>query len=53
VYEKGNNFGVGAFGRYYFLEVGSRFKTYAELGAGYNQIIGKVATLGWVLERYL
>ncbi|NGM64411.1 outer membrane beta-barrel protein [Sphingobacterium sp. SGR-19] len=41
VYEKGNNFGIGAFGRYYFLEVGSRFKTYAELGAGYNQVGGE------------
>lgn len=29
------NFGVGAFGRYYFLEVGSRFKTYTEVGVGY------------------
>lgn len=28
-------FGVGAFGRYYFLEVGSRFKTYTEVGVGY------------------
>ncbi|WP_140938552.1 outer membrane beta-barrel protein [Sphingobacterium lumbrici] len=40
-YTKNNNFGIGAFGRYYFLEVGSRFKTYAELGAGYNQIGGE------------
>lgn len=29
-------FGAGVFGRYYFLEVGNRFKPYAELGAGYN-----------------
>lgn len=28
-------FGVGAFGRYYFLELGSRFKTYTEVGVGY------------------
>ncbi|PRD45550.1 outer membrane beta-barrel protein [Sphingobacterium haloxyli] len=40
---KKNNFGIGAFGRYYFLEVGSRFKTYAELGAGYNQLGGETA----------
>ncbi|PVH26447.1 outer membrane beta-barrel protein [Sphingobacterium corticibacter] len=32
---KSNTFGVGAFGRYYFLEVGSRFKTYTEFGAKY------------------
>ncbi|MFD2553492.1 outer membrane beta-barrel protein [Sphingobacterium tabacisoli] len=36
------NFGVGAFGRYYFLEVGSRFKTYTEVGVGYmNEKIGE------------
>ncbi len=35
--EKSNQFGIGAFGRYYFLELGSRFKTYTELGAGYLQ----------------
>lgn len=40
-YTKNNVFGIGAFGRYYFLEVGSRFKTYAELGAGYSQIGGE------------
>lgn len=34
-YVKGNSFGVGAYGRYYFLELGSRFKTYAQLGTGY------------------
>jgi outer membrane protein len=33
---KDNNFGVGVFGRYYFLELGSRFKTYAEVNADYN-----------------
>ena len=41
---KSSNFGIGAFGRYYFLELGSRFKTYAELGAGYNQENDKVVT---------
>lgn len=35
------NFNVGAFGRYYFLEVGSRFKTYTEVGVGYNNIKGE------------
>lgn len=35
-------FGVGAFGRYYFLEVGSRFKTYTEVGVGYtNEQLGE------------
>lgn len=34
-YEKYNAFGVGAFGRYYFLELGSRFKAYGELGVGF------------------
>ena len=33
---KANKFAVGVFGRYYFLEVGSRFKTYAEVGVDYN-----------------
>ncbi|AJH14059.1 outer membrane beta-barrel protein [Myroides profundi] len=28
---------AGAFGRYYFLEVGRRFKTFAEVGIGYNE----------------
>ncbi|WP_343560584.1 outer membrane beta-barrel protein [Sphingobacterium sp.] len=41
-YVKGNSFGVGAYGRYYFLELGSRFKTYAQLGAGYAQEDGKI-----------
>ncbi|MDM1396037.1 outer membrane beta-barrel protein [Myroides odoratimimus] len=36
--DKNNNFYGGVFGRYYFLELGQRFKTYAEVGVGYNQI---------------
>ncbi|MDM1528447.1 outer membrane protein [Myroides odoratimimus] len=28
---------AGAFGRYYFLELGQRFKTYAEVGVGFHQ----------------
>lgn len=32
---KANSFGAGLFGRYYFLELGSRFKTYAEVNADY------------------
>lgn len=31
-----NNFGAGVFARYYFLELGQRFKTYAEAGLGFN-----------------
>ncbi len=29
-------FGVGAFGRYYFLDLGERFKTFTEFGVGYS-----------------
>jgi len=38
---KGNNFYGGVFGRYYFLELGNRFKTYTEANVGYDS--GKVA----------
>ncbi|WP_010250118.1 hypothetical protein [Myroides injenensis] len=31
------NIYAGAFARYYFLELGNRFKTYAEVGVGFNQ----------------
>lgn len=31
-----NRYDFGAFGRYYFLELGPRFKTYTELGATYG-----------------
>lgn len=30
-----NMFGAGVFGRYYFLELGKRFKTYGEVGLGF------------------
>ncbi len=33
---KSNNVSIGVFGRYYFLELGERFKTYGELGLGYS-----------------
>src|SRR5699024_4592457 len=42
-YEKDNNFGINAFGRYYFLEAGSRFKVYGEASVGYNNITGEVS----------
>lgn len=32
---KENAFGAGAFARYYFLELGQRFKTYGEFGLGF------------------
>lgn len=34
--DKNSNFNVGVFGRYYFLDLGQRFKTYAEAGVGFN-----------------
>ncbi len=42
---KSSNVGVGLFGRYYFLELGSRFKTYTELNADYNNSKSEV-TIG-------
>lgn len=41
-YTKSNVFGIGAFARYYFLEVGSRFKVYGEAGVGYANDGGEV-----------
>lgn len=35
VTSKQNDMFIGAFGRYYFLELGKRFKTYTEVGLGY------------------
>lgn len=32
--DKSSNFNAGVFGRYYFLNLGQRFKTYAEAGLG-------------------
>ncbi|MDN3494048.1 outer membrane beta-barrel protein [Winogradskyella bathintestinalis] len=36
-----SGFGVGAFARYYFLDLGQRFKTYTEFGAGYSSLNDK------------
>lgn len=33
---KRNHYGIGAYGRYYFFDLGNRLKTYAELGAGFS-----------------
>ncbi|MDG4717080.1 MULTISPECIES: outer membrane beta-barrel protein [Winogradskyella] len=38
-----SGFGVGAFGRYYFLDLGERFKTNAEFGVGYASMEDKLA----------
>lgn len=35
-------FGAGVFARYYFLDLGKRFKTYTELGVGYASIKDKI-----------
>ncbi|MCA5006252.1 outer membrane beta-barrel protein [Sphingobacterium bovistauri] len=43
---KNNNIGAGVFGRYYFLELGSRFKTYAELNADYNTSKSELTVAG-------
>lgn len=34
--DKINTIGFGVFGRYYFAELGQRFKVYSELGVGYT-----------------
>ncbi len=43
---KDSGIGFGIFGRYYFLEVGKRFKTYAEAGLGYATIKSETETGG-------
>jgi len=46
---KTSAFGAGIFARYYFLKLGERFKTYAELGAGFGT--GKVKETDPVTEN--
>lgn len=36
VEDKSNSFGAGVFARYYFLDLGKRFKTFAEAGVGFG-----------------
>ena len=49
---KSNNVSIGVFGRYYFLELGERFKTYGELGLGYETAKGETtSTLGTVKDN--
>lgn len=43
VFTKTHSFGAGIFGRYYFLEAGSRFKVYSELGLGYTSQGGETS----------
>lgn len=38
-----SGFGAGAFARYYFLDLGERFKTFAEFGAGYTSLNDKIS----------
>lgn len=40
-YSLTNSMGVGVFARYYFLEIGPRFKTYGEAGLGYKSAGGE------------
>lgn len=41
-YTQNNGVGVGVFVRYYFLEVGPRFKAYGEAGLGYTSNGGEI-----------
>src|SRR5690606_22400502 len=41
--EKISAVGIGAFARYYFLDLGERFKTYGEFGVGYATANNKIA----------
>ena len=36
------SYGAGVFARYYFLDLGKRFKTYTELGLGYESLNDKI-----------
>ncbi len=36
--EKINTYDLGVFGRYYFLDLGQRFKTFAEINFGYTNV---------------
>ena len=46
---KTNTFNAGVFGRYYFLDLGQRFKTYAEVGVGFGS--GKTEFNGTETEK--
>ncbi len=40
-YTKTNSIAIGVFGRYYFLDLGERFKAYSQAAIGYNQMGGE------------
>ncbi|WP_179349033.1 outer membrane beta-barrel protein [Winogradskyella pacifica] len=42
-----NGFGVGVFARYYFLDLGERFKTYTEFGVAYNNDKDKLSDVAF------
>ncbi|HEY0046101.1 MAG TPA: OmpA family protein [Flavobacterium sp.] len=44
VEESSSSFGAGAFARYYFLNLGERFKTYTELGVGFGSTKNEVGS---------
>lgn len=48
---KTSDFGVGLFGRYYFLNVGQRFKTYTQLGVRYSSEKGETETAGVTVKN--
>lgn len=50
VESKSNTLGAGLFGRYYFLELGSRFKTYAEVNADYQNAKSEYTAAGTTTE---
>lgn len=47
---KENSFGFGVFGRYYFLDIGNRFKTYTEAGLGYTTAKNETEAGGTTIE---
>ena len=42
-----SGFGIGAFGRYYFLDLGERFKTFTEFGIGYSSDKDKISDVAF------
>jgi outer membrane protein len=43
---KTNTFGAGVFARYYFLDLGERFKTYGEFGVGFDSSKNETTVAG-------
>lgn len=42
-----SGFGVGAFARYYFLDLGERFKTFTEFGVGYSSAKDQISDVAF------